>query len=119
MQAEAIMNDRKFTEHGRPAQNGGLEADRRNAGGYALVGYRTPLAGIMPYVKGEYSPDPALQSIGIDQNVVLATGGINYRPVPRVVFKGEYNYGFFPKAKPDSFASNYIAGVDLQIAWAF
>ena len=119
VQAEAIVNDRKFTEHGRPTQNGGLEPDRRNAGGYALVGYRTPLAGIMPYVKGEYSPDPSLQTIGVDQNVVLATGGINFRPVPRVVFKGEYNYGFFPKAKPDSFGSNYIAGVDLQIAWAF
>lgn len=33
----------------------------------------------MPYVKGEYSPDPALQNIGVDDNVVLARGGLNFR----------------------------------------
>jgi hypothetical protein len=118
-QAEAIVNDRKLTEGLRPQANGGLEPDRRNAGGYGLVGYRTPLFGVMPYVKGEYSPDPALQNIGVDQNVVLFTGGLNFRPVPRVVFKAEYTYGFFPDAKPNTFADNPLAGVDLQIAWAF
>ena len=119
VQAEAVINDRKFTERGRPALNGGLEPDRRNAGGYALVGYRTPLFGVMPYVKGEYSPDPALQGLGVDQNVALLTGGLNVRPVPRVVFKTEYTYGFFPGHKPGSFGDNPVAGLDLQIAWAF
>jgi hypothetical protein len=118
-QAEAIINDRKFTERGRPTQDGGLVPDRRNAGGYALLGYRTPLAGIMPYVKGEHSPDPALQSIGVDSNVVLLTGGLNFRPVPRVVLKTEYTYGFFPGAKPESFGSNPIHALESQIAWAF
>jgi hypothetical protein len=118
-QAEGIVNDRKFTDEGRPELNGGLAPDRRNAGGYGLVGYRTPLFGIMPYVKGEYSPDPALQDIGVDDNVLLFTGGLNYRPVPRVVLKSEYTYGFFPDATPESFAENPIAGLDLQIAWAF
>jgi len=119
LQAEAIVNDRKFTDEGRPTQGDGLAPDRRNAGGYALVGYRTPLFGIMPYVKGEYSPDPALQGLGVDQNVALFTGGLNFRPVPRVVFKAEYTYGFFPDHKPNTFADNYVAGLDLQIAWAF
>jgi len=118
-QAEAIVNDRKFTDRGRPTQGDGLAPDRRNAGGYALVGYRTPLAGIMPYVKGEFSPDPALQQIGVDQNIALFTGGLNFRPVPRVVFKAEYTYGFFPDHKANTFADNYLAGLDLQIAWAF
>ncbi len=118
-QAEAIVNDRKFTARGRPTLGSGLEPDRRNAGFYALVGYRTPLAGIMPYVKGEYSPDPALQTIGVDQNVALFTGGLNYRPVPRVVFKAEYTHGSFPGHKPGTFGDNPVAGVDLQIAWAF
>jgi hypothetical protein len=118
-QAEAVINDRKYTERGRPTLDNGLEPDRRNAGGYALVGYRTPLAGIMPYVKGEYSPDPALQAIGVDQNIGLVTGGLNFRPVPRVVFKAEYNYGFFPDHKPGTFADNTVAGLNLQIAWAF
>jgi hypothetical protein len=119
VQAEAVVNDRKFTAKGRPTQNGGLEPDRRNAGGYTLVGYRTPLFGVMPYVKGEYSPDPALQGLGVDQNVALFTGGLNFRPVPRVVFKAEYTYGFFPDHKPNTFADNPVAGLDLQIAWAF
>ena len=118
-QAEAIVNDRKFTDEGRPTQGEGLAPDRRNAGGYALVGYRTPLFGIMPYVKGEFSPDPALQQLGVDQNVALFTGGLNFRPVPRVVFKAEYTYGFFPDHKANTFADNYVAGLDLQIAWAF
>lgn len=118
-QSEAIINDLKFTAKGRPPQGSGLAPDRRNIGGYALVGYRTPLAGIMPYVKGEYSPDPALQDVGVDQNVALLTGGLNFRPVPRVVFKAEYTYGFFPDPKPNTFADNYVAGLDLQIAWAF
>jgi len=119
VQAEGVVNDRKFGDRGRPGLNGGLEPDRRNAGGYALVGYRTPLAGIMPYVKGEYSPDPALQGLGIDQNIALLTGGLNFRPVPRVVFKAEYNYGFFPDHKPGTFADNQVSGINLQIAWAF
>jgi hypothetical protein len=119
VQAEGIINDRKFTDKGRPTKDGGLEPDRRNAGGYALVGYRTPLLGIMPYVKAEYSPDPALQTIGVNDNIAIVTGGLNYRPVPRVVLKGEYTYGFFPDGKPGTFAENSLAGIDLQIAWAF
>lgn len=118
-QAEGVLNDRKFTDRGRPTQDVGLAPDRRNIGGYALVGYRTPLFGIMPYVKAESSPDPALQNLGVDQNVLLFTGGLNYRPVPRVVFKGEYTYGFFPDHKPGTFGDNPVAGIDLQIAWAF
>jgi hypothetical protein len=119
VQAEAIVRDQKFSEKGRPPLDDGFEPDRREAGGYVLVGYRTPLFGIMPYLKGEYSPDPALRVIGITEHVLLGTGGINFRPVPRVVFKAEYNYGFFPDAKADSFADNDIAALDLQIAWAF
>jgi hypothetical protein len=119
VQAEGIVNDRKFTARGRPPSNGGLEPDRRNAGGYALVGYRTPLFGTMPYVKAEYSPDPALQSIGVDKRVVLLTAGLNVRPVPRVVLKAEYSNGFFPGAAPHTFGANDVASLDFQIAWAF
>lgn len=118
-QAEAIINERKFTERGRPTQNGGLEPDRRNIGGYALLGYRTPLAGIMPYVKAEDSPDPAIQAVGVNQNVVLIGGGLNFRPVPRVVLKAEFTHGFFPGVKPNTFGDNPINALESQIAWAF
>ncbi|HEY6079203.1 MAG TPA: hypothetical protein VIW29_10385 [Polyangiaceae bacterium] len=119
VQAEAIIAERKFTDAGRPTFGSGLEPDRRYMGGYGLVGYRTPLAGLMPYVKGEYSPDPALQGVGVDQNVTLLTGGLNFRPVPRVVLKGEYTYGFWFDPKPNTFAENPISAIDFQIAWAF
>ncbi len=119
VQAEAIVSDRKYTERGRPPHDDGLEPDQRLAGGYGLIGYRTPFFGVMPYVKGEYSPDPALRFIGITDNPILGTVGLNYRPVPRVVCKAEYNHAFFPNAEPGTFADNDIAALDLQIAWAF
>jgi hypothetical protein len=119
VQGEAIVRDRKYTERGRPTLDAGFEPDQREAGAYALVGYRTPFFGVMPYLKGEYSPDPALRVVGINENVLLGTGGFNVRPVPRVVFKVEYNYGYFPHAKQNTFADNYITALDMQIAWAF
>jgi hypothetical protein len=119
VQGEAIVREQKYSEGTRPPRDAGFEPDQRQAGGYALVGYRTPLAGVMPYIKGEYSPDPALRAIGITEQVLVGTAGLNFRPVPRIVFKAEYNYGYFPDAKPNTFADNYIAALDLQIAWAF
>ncbi|MFT3926429.1 MAG: hypothetical protein QM778_28045 [Myxococcales bacterium] len=120
LQAEWIVNDRKYTSHGRPTgPDGGLIADRRNSGGYALLGYRTPWLTIMPYGKAEITPDPQMQAIGIHQKIALLTGGINVRPRPNVVLKAEYVYAFFPSARPNTFESNNIRGLDLQIAWQF
>ncbi|MEO8906141.1 MAG: hypothetical protein ABI488_26525 [Polyangiaceae bacterium] len=120
LQTEWILNDRRYTEHGRPpGPNGGLRPDKRNFGGYGLIGYRTPLLGIMPYVKAEYSPEPQSQSIGVADQVVLYTGGLNFRPEARVVLKAEYSYGYFPGADPKGFAGNDIKGLDMQAAWAF
>jgi hypothetical protein len=120
LQTEWLLNDRKYTDAGRPsAANGGLRKDKRYFGGYGLVGYRTPFFGVMPYVKAEYSPEPELEAAGVSDKVAIFTGGLNWRPRPRVVFKGEYYYGYFPGADPTSFAGNSIKGLDLQIAWAF
>jgi len=120
LQTEWIMNDRRYTDRGRPrGPNGGLRPDKRNFGGYALIGYRTPLLGIMPYLKAEYSPEPQSQSIGVADQVVLFTGGLNFRPEARVVLKAEYSYGYFPGADPKGFAGNDIKGLDMQAAWAF
>jgi hypothetical protein len=120
LQTEWIVNDKRYTDRGRPTgPNGGLRPDKRNFGGYGLIGYRTPLFGIMPYVKAEYSPEPQSQSIGVADQVVLYTGGLNFRPEARVVFKAEYSYGYFPGADPKGFAGNSIKGLDMQAAWAF
>ena len=120
LQTEWILNDRRYTDAGRPpGPNGGLRPDKRNFGGYGLVGYRTPLFGIMPYAKAEYSPEPQSQSIGVADQIVLYTGGLNFRPEARVVFKAEYSYGYFPGADPKGFGGNSIKGLDMQAAWAF
>jgi hypothetical protein len=120
LQTEWILNDKRYTDRGRPpGPNGGLRPDKRNFGGYGLIGYRTPLFGIMPYVKAEYSPEPQSQSIGVADQVVLYTAGLNFRPEARVVLKAEYSYGYFPGADPKGFAGNSIKGLDMQAAWAF
>lgn len=120
VQTEWIMNDRRYTDRGRtPGPHGGLRPDKRNFGGYGLVGYRTPLFGIMPYLKAEYSPEPESQAIGVADQIALFTGGLNFRPEPRVVLKAEYNYGYFPGADPNNFGGNSIKALDMQAAWAF
>jgi hypothetical protein len=120
LQTEWILNDRRYTDRGRPlGPNGGLRADKRNFGGYGLVGYRTSLFGIMPYIKGEYSPEPQSQAIGVADQIAIITGGLNFRPEARVVLKAEYTYGYFPGADPKGFGGNSIQGLDMQAAWAF
>ena len=120
LQSEWMVNDRRYTERGRPpGPNGGLRPDKRNWGGYGLLGYRTPFFTLMPYAKAEYSPEPQLQSIGIDDQIVILTFGINLRPLPAVVFKTEYFNGFFPDGDADSFAGYVIQGVDAQLAVSF
>ncbi len=120
LQTEWIMNDRKYTDAGRTeAANGGLSPDRRLWGGYALLGYRTPWLGTMPYFKFEYSPEPQTQAIGIADKFVMYAGGLNIRPVPRVVFKVEYTQAYTPGQGSSLFAGQTIRGIDLQAAWAF
>jgi hypothetical protein len=120
LQAEWLVNDRRFTEKGRPpGPNGGLWPDKRNWGGYGLIGYRTPFLTLMPYAKAEYSPEPQLQSIGIDDQIVILNFGVNVRPLPSVVFKTEYIHGHFPGAERSSFASYSINGIDAQLAVSF
>ena len=118
--AASTFPSRKYTAGGRrTAPNGGLIADRRNSGGYVLLGYRTPWWTIMPYGKAEYTADSQMQAIGIYQKMMLLTGGLNVRPRPNVVLKAEYVYAFFPEGKPLTFETWDIKGVDLQIAWSF
>lgn len=119
-QTEWIMNDRRYTDRGRlPGPNGGLRPDKRDFGGYGLLGYRTPLFGIMPYFKAEYSPEPESEDVGVADKIALFTGGLNWRPEARVVLKAEYTYGYFPGADPKGFGGSSIKGLDMQAAWAF
>jgi hypothetical protein len=70
-------------------------------------------------VKAEYSPEPQSQDIGVADQIVIYTGGINLRPLPNVVFKAEYAYAHFPEGEPETFAGNALHGLDLQVACSF
>jgi hypothetical protein len=120
LQTEWIVNDRRFTDRGRTlGPNGGLRPDKRNWGGYGLIGYRTPWWTLMPYAKAEYSPEPQSQDIGVADQVVILNFGLNIRPLPNVVAKAEFAYGYFPNGDPKTFAGNSLQGIDLQLACSF
>ena len=119
LQTEWLLNERRYTDSGRPRRKTGLAPNTHNLGGYALVGYRTPLFGVMPYASFEYSADPLLQALELADSVTIVTCGLNIRPEPRVVFKAEYSHGSFSGGGPQGFAGNSLQGVDMQAAWAF
>ena len=119
LQTEWLLNERRYTNTGRVRRSSALAPDKRNFGGYALLGYRTPLFGIMPYASAEYSADPLLQALELADTVTIFTCGLNIRPEPRVVFKAEYSHGSFSGGGPQGFAGNSLQGLDMQAAWAF
>jgi hypothetical protein len=122
VQSEWLVFQRRFTEEGRiGAAAGGLLPDRLKWGGYGLIGYRLPWFPLMPYFKGEVSPDNTAETLGIPDKVALFTGGLNYRPIPRVVLKAEFTHAYFTETEGDDtgFTKAPLNFFDAQIAWAF
>ncbi len=122
VQSEWLVFQRRFTEEGRVgAAGGGLLPDRLKWGGYGLAGYRLPWFPLMPYFKGEVSPDNTAEALGIPDKVALFTGGLNYRPIPQVVFKAEFTHAYFTETRGDStgFTAAPLNFFDAQVAWAF
>lgn len=98
--------------------NIGLVPDHVSWGSYGLLGYRLPWLATMPFVMLEtYQRGYADKQLVLrGANAISAkgvTGGINVRPVPQVVFKGQVSYGHSPKV------SSSIMAVQFQAAWAF
>jgi hypothetical protein len=118
LQAEAIVNDVAYSQGHRPISTSpvpgppGFVADYQRYGYYALVGYRTPFWGIMPFVLAEASWD----------GVVAATpwavrGGFNIRTTPSVVIKLEFAHIWVPDAPEIYFKP--ADRVTAQLVWAF
>jgi hypothetical protein len=96
----------------------GLVPDHVSWGSYGLLGYRLPWLGTMPFVMAEtyrrgYADKELLLRGANSFSINGITGGINVRPVPQVVFKGQVSYGHSPKV------SSSIMAVQFQAAWAF
>jgi hypothetical protein len=117
VQGEIASNDVAYVDAYRPpfvSLTGGppgVAPDHRRFGYYGLVGYRTPLFGLMPFFGAEYY-DPGLHLY--NGKAWGVWGGLNVRPTARVVLKAQYTHGWFPE---DQFRPLNL--LDLQAAWSF
>lgn len=118
-QAELVTRRRTYEDNARARLNDyaypAFDPDNTRWGVYALAGYRTPLAGIMPYVLFEsmtFSNGDIPQARGVHV-------GLNYRPEPALVLKAEVLHAWFPGALKTSFGVDSLTTYALQVAWVF
>lgn len=94
----------------------GFTPDTRSSGWYVMGAYRLPWLNIMPFFGGEgYQPNQSGFS-----NATAIWGGLNVRPIPRVVLKAQYTQSFWLES--DEFPIHGAQGlkaIDLQAAWSF
>ena len=115
IQGEALMDEVRYLA-GRPKNiwsMGGFgtsyQPDIRNWGAYGLIGYRTPLAGLMPY----FSVD---RYKGTPFGYTAYWGGLNWRPISRVVLKAQLTYFHLDEKRPDTASYSLF---ETQAAWSF
>lgn len=121
VQGEFITRDVKYhREDLRPAAfalpgvPAGSVPDTRSMGYYAMAAYRLPWFNIMPFFGGEgWYPGTELEPAA-----GAVWGGINVRPVPRVVLKAQFTQSFFVD-DTDLVGDNGLQAIDLQAAWSF
>jgi hypothetical protein len=121
VQGEAIMNEAKFDEDGRPRVTvlkppQGFRADYRRWGAYGLIGYRLPIVPLMPYVivQHAYAPDSPSTPPATAYEI-----GVNYRPTAAVVVKLEYTDWHFSAPGSAGFGNYPLRILATQVAWAF
>lgn len=122
VQGELIMRDTSYDNALRPAATfvpgapPGWVSDFRSVGWYALAAYRLPWWNIMPFIGGEgYTPGQELV-----QDAGAIWGGLNIRPVPRVVLKAQYTQSWFTgETGTPPVGDDGIKALDLQAAWSF
>ncbi len=121
LQAEAMINDRHYTEEGRSGsyRPDSLSPDSRRWGVYGITGYRFNWLGIMPYVIGEFSPIPDTSIYEFPREILLLGGGLNIRPLAQVAIKVGYDQALFPEGRPATFEQASIRRIQGQVAWAF
>ncbi len=120
LQAELIVQDLALDDQFRPAvlapagEPPGFQPDSRNVGWYAMGAYRLPWFNLMPFFGGEqYTPAP-----GTNPAAAALWGGLNWRPTPRVVLKGQLTKSWFTDGTR-VVGDDGIEVIDLQAAWSF
>ncbi len=118
-QAEFLTRRREYDDRARERLNDyaypAFVPDNRRWGTYALLGYRTPWGGLMPFVVLERTTFPT-GDIPVGAAVHV---GLNYRPDPALVLKVEYLHAWFPGALKTSFGVDSLALYSTQVAWVF
>jgi hypothetical protein len=99
---------------GAPGVPPGFAADFRSVGWYVMGAYRLPWYNIMPFFGGE-GYDPGVET---SFKVGAVWGGLNVRPTPRVVLKGQLTKSWAPDGSP-TIGADGIEIFDLQAAWSF
>ena len=119
VQGELIMRDVAYDDALRPGSlpvpgaPPGFAADYRSLGWYAMAAYRLPWWNITPFFGGEsYTPGQELVN-----DAAAIWGGLNIRPIPRVVLKGQYTLSWF--SDDTVIGDDGIQVIDLQAAWSF
>ncbi len=119
VQSEVVANETRFKEGARPPlvapDPAARQPDFLRWGGYVLLGYRTPWVGVMPFSTIQY-----LDLTNTDAMPPLWGGsfGVNIRPDPRVVIKGEYIAGLLDGVGSIGYRDP-IRLFQAQVAWAF
>lgn len=120
VRSEFAYNEREYSDGVRRVVSPGqVSPDRRRYGAYALVGYRTPLLGVMPYVVYQdyvLGHDPALPQV---EHVRAFHGGLNWPIGAQVTAKGEYVHANFPGSNTSLTKRDTFHLVQFQLAVAF
>ena len=124
LQAEFILNEKAYTEGGRPIRSGSeFQPDDRRYGGYAVAGYRFDWFGLMPYLTTEYFSLKNVFDLTRPPDRVVARHfglGFNSRPTNNVTLKLEGHLATFHIARPEgSVFEDPLFDFQGQIAWAF
>ena len=121
LQAEVMTNEARYDERYRPRTvsfdpTPAFAADYRRIGGYALLGYRTPWLGLMPYVTGEHS---SYTNTDLAPPTWAWSLGVNLRPTPNVVLKAELGAATFVGTGSTGLGKDDLSYFGSQVAWAF
>jgi hypothetical protein len=125
LQSEFVLNDRRYTDPGRPVAGetqSFLVPDFRRWGAYGLVGWRFARTELMPYFNAElyeFGPGASLTTIGAVRRSLGYFVGVNYRPRPDVVLKVELFETTYPGAPSNSWGADHYSGLEAEAAWAF
>jgi hypothetical protein len=116
IQGELLCNQRLFVDAYRRVDTTGPAPDAFNFGGYALIGFRTPWAGVMPYTMFEHYN---FSGSALFPPATGTTTGINVRPQANVVFKVQYQYSQMGTTRSVELLRGTQHQFDTQVAWAF